>query len=243
MTTPGAVQIKQPTGSDLLDKLRAFIRRFVILSDSQAIELSLWVVHTYAFEAASATPYQNIHSAEKESGKTRLLEVLELLVSTSWLTGRVSAAALVREIDAAHPTLLLDESDAAFGRDKEYAEALREVLNMGHRRGGKATLCVGQGANITTKRFEVFCPKAIAGIGRLPDTVTGRSMPIRLKRKAINEKVERFRRRQIEPEAAELQRMVAAWARENMEKLGVPGLSCPVRSATDSRTGPSHSSR
>lgn len=205
--------------ASLLHELSAFIRRFVVLSESQAVELSLWVVHTHVFRAAQATPYQNVHSAEKESGKTRLLEVLELLVATPWLTGRVSAAALVREIDSTHPTLLLDESDAAFGRDKEYAEALREVLNMGQRRGGKATLCVGQGTNITTKRFDVFCPKAIAGIGRLPDTVAGRSVPIRLKRKASNETVERFRQREVGPLADELREHIAAWATENAERL------------------------
>jgi len=42
------------------------------------------------------------------------------------------------EIDADRPALLLDESDAAFGGEKEYAEALRGVLNTGHRRGGTA---------------------------------------------------------------------------------------------------------
>jgi len=38
------------------------------------------------------------------------------------------------------PTLLLDESDAAFARDKEYSEALRAVLNSGHSRGGVASM-------------------------------------------------------------------------------------------------------
>jgi Protein of unknown function (DUF3631) len=207
-------------GAALLDRISTFLSRFVVLSDSQKVELSLWVVHTYAFGAATATPYQNIYSAEMESGKTRLLEVLELLVARPWLTGRVSAAALVREIDNYHPTLLLDEGDAAFGRDKEYFEALREVLNMGHRRGGKATICVGQGPNIATKRFDVFCPKAIAGIGRLPDTVAGRSVPIRLKRKAGDEQVERFRRRLVEGETDKLRQLLAEWAKANIEQLG-----------------------
>jgi Protein of unknown function (DUF3631) len=214
-----SAQPQTENGASILDRVSAFLSRFVVLSRPQVVELSLWIAHTHAFEAAIATPYQNIHSAEKESGKTRLLEVLELLVAEPWMTGRVSAAALVREIDSAHPTLLLDEGDAAFGRDKEYAEALREVLNMGHRRGGKATICIGQGTSIKTKRFEVFCPKAIAGIGRLPDTVAGRSVPIRLKRKAHSEIVERFRPRLAEPQANELRQLVAAWTRESFEQL------------------------
>ncbi|MGA7636617.1 MAG: hypothetical protein WCB00_06795, partial [Candidatus Acidiferrales bacterium] len=52
-----------------------FIRRFVSLSPSQARVVSLWVLHTHVIDAADATPYLAITSAEKQSGKTRLLEV------------------------------------------------------------------------------------------------------------------------------------------------------------------------
>ena len=98
------------------------------------------------------------------SGKTRLLEVLELIVAKPWYTARVTAAVLVRKIDSAMPTLLLDETDAAFKGEPEYAEALRGILNSGHRRGAVASLCVGKGAVIETKDFRTFCPKALAGI-------------------------------------------------------------------------------
>ena len=53
-----------------------------------------------------------------ECGKTRLLEVEEALVRRPWLTGRVTAAVLMRKVDAEHPVVLLDESDAAFKGDK-----------------------------------------------------------------------------------------------------------------------------
>jgi hypothetical protein len=47
----------------------------------------------------------------------------------------------------------------------------------------------------------VFCPKAFAGIGDcLPDTITDRAIPIRLKRRHRGEQVERFRLRNAEPE-------------------------------------------
>jgi hypothetical protein len=46
--------------------------------------------------------------------------------------------------------------DVAFGGEKEYAEALRGVLNTGHRRGGTASCCVGQCANITFKDFSTL---------------------------------------------------------------------------------------
>jgi 5S rRNA maturation endonuclease (ribonuclease M5) len=198
-------------GAKILDDLVAYIRRFVSLSEVQATVIAVWVCHTYVFSAAFATPYLAITSAEKQSGKTRLLEVLETIVSKPWFTGKVTPAVLIRKIDAEQPTLLLDESDAAFGGDKEYAETLRGVLNTGHRRGGKSSCCVGSSANISTRDFSTFSPKAIAGIGKLPDTVADRAIPIRLKRAAPGERVERFRLRDIDSEAARLREDIREW--------------------------------
>jgi integrase len=62
----------------LLDDVVAFIRRYVVLTDVQADTLALWTAHTHAIDAAETTPYLAITSPEKRSGKTRLLEVLEL---------------------------------------------------------------------------------------------------------------------------------------------------------------------
>jgi Protein of unknown function (DUF3631) len=196
----------------VLGEVSALLRRFVVMSSAQARVVALWTIHTHLVGAADASPYLAVTSPEKRSGKTRLLEVLELLVARPWFTGRTTAAVLPRKIDADSPTLLLDESDAAFNGDKEYAEALRGVLNTGHRRGGRATVCVGRGANVGFKDFSTFCPKAIAGIGKLPDTVADRAIPIRLKRRASGERVDRFRRREVEPQAQQLRHRIKALA-------------------------------
>jgi hypothetical protein len=195
------------------------LRRYVVLSPAQAVACTLWVAHSHALEAADATPYIAITSPEKESGKTRTLEVLELLVARPWLTSRVTAAVLPRRIDKEQPTLLLDESDAAFGGDKEYAETLRGVLNSGYRRGGGYSVCVGQGANISYVTLSTFGAKAIAGIGKLPDTVQSRSIPIRLRRRTSTETVERFRRRDAEAAAEPIRLSVESLAAFNVEKL------------------------
>jgi hypothetical protein len=203
----------------VLNSITAFIRRFVFLSESQARIAAAWVVHTHVFASATSTPYLAITSAEKQSGKTRLLEVFEILVANPWSTGSVSPAVLSRKIDADHPTLLLDESDAAFGGDKEYAEALRGVLNTGHRSGGVFSRCVGQGTKIEPRDFSTFCPKAIAGIGKLPDTVADRAIPIRLKRAMSGERVQRFRRRDVLSEAAELRNGIESWCASHGDGL------------------------
>jgi Protein of unknown function (DUF3631) len=188
---------------EVLEEVRRFVRRFVVLSESQADAGALWIAHTHAFAAAETTPYLEISSAEKESGKTRLLETLQLLVARPWLTGRTSISALARKVDKDLPTLLLDESDAALAGDKNYVQDLRGILNSGFRRGAKYTINVPTAqSGWTPTDFSVFCPKAIAGIGSLPDTVVSRSITIRLQRKTPQETVEKLRFRRVTTAAA-----------------------------------------
>lgn len=201
------------SGAEVFEKVRGFVRRFVHLGDHEAAAVTLWIMHSHAVSAFDCVPYIVVSSADKQCGKTRLLEVMELLVAKPWLTGRCSPAVLARKINDVKPTLLLDESDAAFNGDKVYAETLRGVLNTGYLRGGKASLCVTKGKSIEYVDLETYCPKAIAGIGNVPDTIADRSIPIRLTRKMVGDKIERFRRRHVTPEAADIRAEIERWAR------------------------------
>src|SRR5215210_6287634 len=75
-----------------------FLRRFVLMSPSQAAVVAIWVIHTYAFDLAESTPYLGISSAEKRSGKTRALELLAELVLRALPAVGISDAALFRVI-------------------------------------------------------------------------------------------------------------------------------------------------
>ena len=55
--------------ADLLTTLAELIRCFVALLEVEARVIALWVVHTHAFDAAEATPYLSITSAEKRCGR------------------------------------------------------------------------------------------------------------------------------------------------------------------------------
>jgi hypothetical protein len=94
----------------LLDDTARYLRRFVVMSDQQSATVALWVAHTHTFLSSEATPYLHVTAATKRAGKTLLLEILEPLAAKPWLTGRTTAAALTRKIDAQKPTLLLDET-------------------------------------------------------------------------------------------------------------------------------------
>ena len=201
----------EPLGP-LLDDVQGFVTRYVVMSDPQAVTLTLWTIHCHAFGRAEVTAYMAVTSAERQSGKTLLLEIMQLLVPKPWLTGRVTPAVLYRKIDAECPTLLLDESDAAFNGDKDYAQALRGILNSGQRSGGFASACVGQGVNISYRDFSTFSPKMIAGIGNLPSTIADRAIAIVLRRAAPNERPGRFRYRKAKVLATPIKDRLEAWA-------------------------------
>jgi hypothetical protein len=207
-------------GALILRDLARYARRFVILTEPQADAIALWILHTHAIEAADCTPYLSIRSAEKRSGKTRLLEVLELLVREPLPAANISDAALFRSIGAedASPTVLLDEVDAIFGAKARDREDLRGLLNAGYRRG--AVVRRMGGAKMTTlEAFAVFCAKAFAGIGELPDTIADRCVPISLTRKTRDEPVARIRRRDALADAEPLQISAASWASHHAPSL------------------------
>ncbi len=209
---------KPAEGWEVLNSVLQFVRRFVALSENQGRVVSSWIAHTHAIDAAEFTPYLNINSAEKESGKTRLLEVDKVLVANPWKTENASAPALIRKIHSDSPTVLLDERDSFFAGDKERTETLRGILNSGYERGGSYARCVGEGTKMAVHDFNTFGAKALAGIGGISDTIASRSIPIRLKR-ARRGDVQKFRKREVEREASEIKARLAAWCTANLEKL------------------------
>jgi hypothetical protein len=206
-------------GDALLDDAAAFIARYVACSDAAVHAGALWCVHTHAFSAADTSPRFAVLSAEPQSGKTRFMEVLRLLVRQPLFAVNVSEAALFRVVEARTPTILHDEIDAVFGPKARDHEDLRALLNAGYERGATVERCVGEGTKLTTKTFAVFAPVALAGIGRLPETVEQRSIVVRMKRRSATEKVARLRRRQVGPEAAVLRGRIASWATANVAAL------------------------
>jgi hypothetical protein len=206
--------------ADLLEAVAALLRRYVVFADeAQLIAITLWIAHTHAFDAADATPYLHIRSAEKRSGKSRVLELLEQLVHRPWRVVAATAPVVFRKIKRDQPTILLDEVGTIFKvKATETAEALRGVLNAGYRRGACVPRCTGKDFE-KLEDFPVYSPKALAGLGRLPDTVADRSIAIVLRRKMKDEPVARFRFSSVAGEAKLLQRALAVWGTSAVASL------------------------
>jgi hypothetical protein len=191
--------------------------RFIAYPSEHAqIAHTLWIAHCHLMQCWESTPRIAFLSPEPGSGKTRCLEISELLVPRAVETVNMSPAYLFRKIaaDEGLPTLLVDEVDALFTGKSQTAEEIRGLLNAGHRRGATVGRCVVHGKTISTEESEAFCAVALAGLGFLPDTLMSRSVIIRMRRRAPGESIEPYRRRLHAAEGENLRNRLEAWATE-----------------------------
>ncbi|QTD99464.1 DUF3631 domain-containing protein [Streptomyces cyanogenus] len=202
-------------GAALLNEVEAFHRRFNIFPTEAAyVAVTLWDAHAHLIECFETTARIAFLSPEPGSGKSRALEIVELLTPRPVTTVSASANALYRLVDSAAglPTVLFDEVDTIFGPKAGTDEALRGFLNAGYRRTAGALRCVGEGSNQNAQIFNSYCAVAMAGLGSLPDTVLTRSVIIRMRKRAPNERVESYRQRIHEKQGHALRDRLATWA-------------------------------
>ena len=213
---PWLEQMPNP-GALLLDDVLVFLRRFISYPSAEtAIAHALWIAHTHLMGSWESTPRIAFLSPEPASGKTRALEITELLVPRPVEAVNVTPAYLFRKVGSEDglPTILFDEIDTVFGPSAKGNEEIRGLLNAGHRKGAVAGRCVNRGGNrVETEEIPAYCAVAMAGLGSLPDTILTRSVIIRMRRRAPTESVEPFRRRVHAPEGDVLRGCLADWAK------------------------------
>ena len=183
--------------------------------DDDVVAVVLWIVHTYLVGVLENTPRLALLSPERGSGKTRCMEILDLLVARAVMTINSTVAYIFRSIDHPDgaPTLLFDEIDTIFGPRAAGNEELRGLINGGYRRGAVIGRCVTRGTEVTTEEFSSFAPVALAGLNELPDTIMSRSIVMRMRPRAPYEDIEAFRQRQQQAAGQALRNDVSVWAR------------------------------
>jgi hypothetical protein len=204
-------------GAQLLDDTRAFMSRFVVYPSSDAaIAHVLWIAHTHLMDVWESTPRIAFLSPEPGSGKSRALEVSELLVPRPVEAVNATPAYLFRKVSDPDglPTILFDEIDTLFGAKAKEHEEVRGILNAGHRRGAVAGRCVVRGKTVETEELPAYCAVALAGLGNLPDTILTRSVVVRMRRRAPRETIEPYRRRLHGPAGHRIRERLAEWTNQ-----------------------------
>jgi len=213
---------EQPVdGDELVNDTRSFIERFCVFPDDHCLTaVTLWAVHAHMVEHFHTTPRLALLSPDPASGKTRVLEVLDLLVPESLFSLSASPAAIFRSLAHEQITLLFDEVDAIWnkrGKDDNH-EDLRSLLNAGYKRGASIPRCERPKHEVT--RFDVYCAVALAGLGEMPDTIMSRSIIIRMRRRAPSENIEPFRTRRHAAIGNALRDRLAQWAETEGPEAG-----------------------
>ncbi|MFC8129669.1 DUF3631 domain-containing protein [Streptomyces sp. NPDC057302] len=198
-------------GVVLLDELRSTIGKYVVLPSEEALTaVTLWVAATHIQTALQHAPRLAVMSPTKGCGKSRVLDVLYETIHDPMMTVNTSPAVIFRTIGKIPPTLLVDEADTIFSpKAAGDSEVLRGLLNAGHQRNRPAWRISGPEHKPTP--FLTFAMAAIAGIGDLPDTITDRSVVLRMQKRKPGEKVAPFRSRYAGPELKALRDRLAAW--------------------------------
>jgi hypothetical protein len=227
---PTAEAVAPIVGDELLSVMYSFTGRFIAYpSDHAHIAHVLWIAHTHLMEAWESTPRLAFLSPEPSSGKTRALEISELLVPNPVEAINVTPAYLFRKVggEDGPPTILYDEIDTVFGPKAKENEEIRGLLNAGHRRGAVAGRCVVHGKKVETEEIPAYCAVALAGLGWLPDTILTRSVIVRMRRRAPGETVTPFRRRVHANAGHALRDRLAAWAARVVDAMAAARPEMP----------------
>jgi putative DNA primase/helicase len=206
-------------GAALLESLEAAITRHVALAPAAATAVAAWIVHTYVFDVFNHTPRLLITSPAPRCGKSTLLELLRVTCRRPLLAANTSAAAVFRIIEAAAPSLLIDEADSFLATSEE----LRGILNAGFEANGRVLRVEEVQGDFRPRVFRCFAPVALAGIGRMPGTLEDRSIPIVLQRAEaeLRARLKKLRAPGAREALAELARQCARWAADNRERLAL----------------------
>ena len=156
-----------------------------------------------------ATPRLWLLSNEPGSGKSRVLELLNLVCPEAYgLSLETTAPGLVKSMKNGE-TFFIDEADILFNTGKRHS-AVRAILNGGYTRNGTYPTAKG--------REPVFGPVASAGLDALEkdtgDTLTAlltRGFKIRMRKSSRDDRPAKIGRR-TEAEGAKLKEWLGAWA-------------------------------
>jgi hypothetical protein len=211
-------------GERAIEAVYKFLSRFVSYPSEHAhVAHVLWTAHTHLMKVWDSTPRLAFLSAEPASGKTRALEITELLVPNPVATVNVTPAYLFRKVGSEDgATILFDEVDTVFGPKAKDNEDIRGLLNAGHRRGATTGRCVTHGKQVFTEELPAYAAVALAGLGWLPPTILSRSIVIRMRRRHAGEQVEPFRRRIHEADGCRVREQIANWAKSASAKMAWP---------------------
>jgi hypothetical protein len=208
---PDILPWHEPVDGDMLaTMLSCAVKTYVVFreqSRDEAVDaIVFWILHTWLVNDFEISPRLAITSPTKGCGKTRVLQLLNLLVRRPKPAGSITPPALFRAIEKFQPTMLLDENE----KYVEIGSEFHAMLNEGHAKG--ATVLRVLGDKLELREFAVFGAVAFARNGKIPDDLEQRSIVVELHRRRADELVSELRN---SGSLQQMRRMCARWTEDN----------------------------
>ena len=145
---------------DLLDDIRAYLRRYVDLSPAFEDIAPYYVLLSWVYDAFNELPYLRFRG-DYGTGKTRaLLAVGSISYKPFFASGASTVSPIFHVLDAFAGTLILDEADFRFS---DATSELVKVLNNGNVKGLPVLRTMtNRHRELSPTAFRVFGPKIIA---------------------------------------------------------------------------------
>lgn len=215
--------IEYVNGDELLDELAELLTRHVYLPKGAAYAVAVWCLGTFCMDAFSLWPKCLITSPEKRCGKTTLIDTMEALTFKALVVSNISPSAIFRSIDEWHPTLFIDEADTFIKDNPE----LNGIINAGHKkRTANIVRSEKVGEIFKPKKFSVWSPMVVAGIGAQRETLHDRSIHIEMERKLPDEAVLKLPQNFFE-QCLKVREKCLRWYNDNQEALRIAYIEIP----------------
>lgn len=199
---------------DIIDQITQILHRYIKFEENGlATVIACWIIQTFCFEIFEYCGYVALRSPTPRCGKSRLLKLIALFVD-SLVIIIPTAATIFR---STRRVLLLDEVDQLRNKDKETFGVVLSVLNSGFEKGGVIERVEKEKGSFVVKSYNVYGPKALAGIEGLADTLADRCFQIPMKRRASRSS--RMNLRRMKPSIQGIQQNIRKWLAQRMEQI------------------------
>lgn len=159
------VKGKKVKASELFEKIKDLLKRFIVVSDEFFDIMVSYIMMTYIYVFFQVIPYLWLNG-EKGTGKSTIMKIMSKLCFNPMFCSNVNPANIFRQIDNDGSTIILDEFEKMYGDEKQ---EIIKILNQGFNIDGVVPRCVGQNNQI--KKFRSFSPKIMGGISNIDDVL------------------------------------------------------------------------
>jgi hypothetical protein len=199
---------------DVLDEILAIQRRYIVGNPIQLDVVPLWIAHTYLVHHdrinLQISPRLAVQSADKNSGKTTVLEFVRYFCPRAIMLSSASAAG-VYHLAQQRVTIMLDEIEQL-----RAGSPLHHIINGSHRRADSNILRADFSGGAGKARVSnAWGAVALGGIGQLPGTLQSRCIPVNMRPAMPHEVLEWLNGEPVE--AANVRRKLARWAADLTE--------------------------